>query len=117
MGINDRYVWITADGRRIPIKEMEDLHLINTINFLHRTGILLQLKYITSLYDLCSFLQGEMAIYEVERQIWKVEAETLEDFLIDNVPQYQYLISEAKRRKLIYKSTEEYENGFDRRVK
>ena len=29
-------VWISADGRKIPIPEMEDTHLMNTIGMLHR---------------------------------------------------------------------------------
>ena len=49
-----QYVWKTKDGTEIPIQQMSDKHLMNTINMLERNQHLSELaaEYSSYLWDL-----------------------------------------------------------------
>jgi hypothetical protein len=49
-----QYFWKTKDGTEIPVQEMSDQHLINTINMLERNQHLSELaaEYSSYLWDL-----------------------------------------------------------------
>lgn len=80
-------IWITRDKRQIPIAQMDDSHLLNTIRFLERNCVNhAELPYPTT--------NGEMAQYYAE--IEYAEALGRPAF----PAQYERMLAEAERRGL-----------------
>ena len=94
-------VWMTAEGIKIPIKKMLNSHLVNTINYLRRTGAIAQIEGISSAYSAANcFSEDSMASYFADHDIMLMEQETLDDFLLRKVPQYCSLLAESEKRNL-----------------
>lgn len=93
-------IWQTRDGQRIRVKDMSDEHLINTIRMLHSNGAKMKRAHIAAAYSVASGLQGEMAQFYADRDIDRMEATTLEEFLSQSVPTYDALMEEIEKRKL-----------------
>ena len=91
--------WKTHSGQIIPIKEMSDTHLINTISFLKRNCENYRYQIIAEGENALGFLQGEMAIDSIERDINSLLSMADDEFLQEYTP-YKALVREAKKRKL-----------------
>ena len=92
--------WITKDKRAIPIKEMTDSHLINTLNYLARTAPkAMEEELFMAFSAAASFDSDSMAAYYADREIASMGEETVEDFL-NKQPIWRALEREALRRKL-----------------
>ena len=93
-------VWTTKEGVEIPIKNMKDSHLINTILMLERQGDKMKEEYILNAIIAESFFQGEMAVDSCVQEQRRLEAMTLDEFLEEVSVHYPYLVKEAARRKI-----------------
>lgn len=92
--------WTTKDKRSIPIKEMSNAHLANTIAFLVRCApTAMEANLYAAFSAAASFDSDSMASYYADAEIHTLEHESVEDYL-GQQPMYRALIREAKRRKL-----------------
>lgn len=81
--------WITKEGKKIPYKKIEDMHLMNILNYIKRLAEYgLDVEY------------GYMG-WDTEDMFYGVETEYGDDVLerLD----YYSLLEEAKRRGIVYK--------------
>ena len=93
--------WVTRDGQRVPVSDMTDAHLVNTIRYLRRSANASITDEIQSGYSLLGTLQGEMAIDCVERDLQFLEETADADaYLEDNCPTWPALLVEAEKRGL-----------------
>lgn len=86
-------IWTTKDGREIPIKDMEDSHLLSTIKMLDRA-------HLARIWECCraqSFFQGDMAIFSMEQE----ESRMANLGPSYNWPIYADLVEEAEDRGLM----------------
>jgi hypothetical protein len=91
-------IWICKDGHRVRIRDMENSHLINTIRMLRRKATKVCNAELQAAYSISCMLQGEMASWECERAIDRMESDPSgEQFL---PPIYDDLCDEADRRGL-----------------
>ena len=92
--------WTTKDGRKIPIKEMSDRHLSNTIAFLRRNAGQNILREMTVLNLGLATTNGEMAQDGIERELAALESCGDDEYLSEACPQFDALIEEAEKRGL-----------------
>lgn len=89
-------LWTTKDGRRIRICDMNDNHLSNTIAMLEHLRPALECEFINEAESMLCCLQGEMAIYSVEREVDRVISHGL--FPREIHPLYPNLLLDQERR-------------------
>ena len=92
-------VWVTRDGRRIKVKDMEDAHLVDTVRMLRRWA-----KFKVELQVL-QFLRlpeptGDMALMAYDRELDALLERTPDDLLKQTVRTWPALLRELRRRKL-----------------
>lgn len=93
-----RKVWTTKAGQKIPIYQMTDSHLVNTIKMLERVAKQSRDEALSSAYAVSCMIQGEMASMSIDSDIrWMEEDHDGEDFLH---PLYDDLVLDAERREL-----------------
>lgn len=93
-------IWVTKEGERIPVKKMDDRHLLNTIRFLRRNALMLHAQQIKDAYEFSNTIFSEEAFDCHERYIRILESMTEEEFLEDICITYNALVAEAKKRRL-----------------
>jgi hypothetical protein len=91
--MSNRKLWKTKYGRSIPIREMTDEHLANTIRFLARAHA----RYVSSAVstDVASLFNGEMAQMYAEQEQQAAFESTPKDLF----PIYEDLMLEHTCRK------------------
>jgi len=109
--------WVTREGEEIPVVDMEDSHLYNTVRFLRRkvaeriASAEIEMKEVN---DVLAWgppaFQGEMAQYHAEgeyytlfERLWTLEwlCGTEPDALLsEQIPTWNALVREADRRGL-----------------
>lgn len=92
-------VWTTKAGQVIPIRDMGDAHLANTLRLLHRCA-----KRRVERFTLSpNTFGGEMAsesFFDAQQRALEEPEEAEESVLSSQVPQYAALVAEASRRGL-----------------
>lgn len=89
--------WQTKNGNVVWVKDMDDGHLICTINFLRRNMSESKEKNLMGLYGACP--SGDGACDAVDREInfWE---RAVEDILLDGCTAYPRMCDEANKRDL-----------------
>lgn len=100
-------VWTTAEGLRIPIREMGDRHLVNAIAYLDRTLPELREKAEQAAWDCASMARGEMASYYADSDLDRVTSMSDREFAEAQWPMLPALEAEAERRGLDFTSVGE----------
>lgn len=91
-------MWTMADGTQIKIKDMTDSHLRNAIAMLERNCWAIRMAYYGDVLNATNSLQGEMALYEVDRESDTVAGMSDEEFLWE-MTEYGDLVEELESRK------------------
>jgi hypothetical protein len=94
-------IWITREGEPVPIKLLEDDHLVNIIKGLRRNVAQYRESIIHSGYQILGGVQGEMAVLSIESDLMQLESISDDEFLAEYMPCYKNLVKEAKERKLV----------------
>lgn len=94
--------WTTKDKRSIPIKEMGDSHLVNSIAFYRtRAPAMQENEAFSAMGAAASFDSDSMASYYADGMADDLMHEPTEDWL-ERQPLWRALTREAKRRKLTF---------------
>lgn len=106
--------WITKDGREIPIKKLEDSHLISIIKMLRRKAEQVKLYLeLTEIQKLSPFLIDsdfeEIIIQEIMDKYDKLDVDHI---ITIGYPLYGKLLKELKRRKLVINEFEPMWEGL-----
>lgn len=110
-GFPSHLIWTAKDGRRIPIPQMEDSHLVNTINYLqrrvdqHRRALALSFIMKATAHSMMFdhiLNSDEVAINsQVQKQLNTIENLPQHELADKIFPQYKHLYQEAYKRKLV----------------
>jgi len=91
--------WKQKDGTKIRICDMSDLHLINTIDLLHRYAKAYKDCRLKSLHELELMFHSELALEDIENEIeFILDTEDKEYIPADGM--YETLVLELERRDL-----------------
>ena len=91
-------VWVTREGRVIPIRAMTDRHLYHTIRLLER---LARVTWRTPMPR--GFLQGDVANFLLEQEQIRLSEMDLAEIAQEIHPRYVDLVEEATRRGVDWK--------------
>lgn len=91
--------WTTKDGTKIRICDMSDGHLNSTIELLERHRDSVSKNYERDLMAASLFLQGEMALMDIDRAIDDFEENGVPDVAVH--PLYSALCDEMERRQAL----------------
>ena len=98
-GVCRRKVWRTKDGIEVKIREMTDMHLLNTIRLLRRTRGPMKDRLAASM-DGYSFGHDTMAAFYTEQEAMRLYEMDEDEFISETCAQFDELLAEAGRRKL-----------------
>ena len=101
--------WTTKDRQKIPVTQMTDEHLANSIALLRKMAKLSVKDELKAAIWATEFLQGEQAVYQAEQscvQLYGILNDEDEYHDIDSVaeemfPKFKMLIEEFERRELV----------------
>ena len=91
--------WRMRDGTTIPVRKMEDSHLVNTIAYLRRNQERLRLRYVMQMGAYAENAPDGAAL-AVEQAIDEITEAEPEEVLESCVAAFPALRAEAKRRRL-----------------
>lgn len=92
--------WVTKDGERIPVREMNDSHLVNTIQYLRRIA---QIQLIESTLAIGQYLSDDppdgawLAVIAAEHDLNDMNAD---EFALEAYPTFAAMLKEAEQRGL-----------------
>lgn len=92
-------IWTTRDGQKIPISQMTDTHLVNSIKLLERTAEAKWYEDVNAGYSALALIQGEMAEMEIESCLRHAEEEGSDVYLPEI---YDDMVDEMRKRKIGY---------------
>jgi hypothetical protein len=90
--------WTCRDGRVVPIAEMGDSHLVNTIRYLERNRETIVFREVLRMGRMCSTFSGDGAMDAADMALDELLDEEYEDALSMCVPEYPALVAERDRR-------------------
>lgn len=93
--------WLTKDKRLIPVVDMIDAHLSNTVRMLRRQGLMMKMKAEISLLNGYDVVRGDMATDALEGEYQALQEMELDDFIKGRVPCFKLMLTEVARRKLV----------------
>ena len=97
----DKGIWVTKDGRKIKIADMDNNHLVNSINMLKRSAHMMRLNHEALGYSMLGFVNGEMAQYAIESELFHESQMNNEEWL-ESYTSYGEMIKEVIRRNIGY---------------
>lgn len=92
--------WVTKDGERIPVREMSDSHLVNTIQYLRRNA---QIQLMESTLAIGQYLSDDppdgawLAATAAEHDLNGMDAD---EFALEAYPTFAAMLKEAEQRGL-----------------
>ena len=89
-------IWITREGEEIPVSEMGDRHLVNSIRLMWRAASK-KIGCLVGFYTMCPEPHGEAAQDVFDSVVETVLNLTQEDIL-DSFPSWSHLVAECERR-------------------
>lgn len=92
--------WKQADGKVILIDDMDDSHLINSLNMLERAAPRYKEKLLHDGYQALAIVQGEQAEYDIEQDISRLEDMDAKEVLSEIMPVYENMLDLVRVRKL-----------------
>lgn len=91
-------MWVTREGARIKVSDMDTSHLRNTVAMLRRKAEADRAAEIDAGYRCLPMLRGEMATYYCEQDIARLEDEDADDWLLRQVPCFEKMLEELGKR-------------------
>jgi hypothetical protein len=91
-------MWTTREGEKILVKDMTDLHIINTLRMLERMADRWRMNALADAYFFLGQVHGEMAELALERELEDIEENGIDPNKI--TPVYDTLVDEAIKRGL-----------------
>lgn len=101
---SDKRHWVTADGRRLRVSEMEVPHLVNTVRLLRRHSRNAQLARLASLSHAAMMFQGDGALDAINAEFMSEISETDDEFLSRAVRPYDAMLRRLARLKIDVKT-------------
>lgn len=95
-----RTTWVTREGQCIHVKMMTDTHIINTIRFLRKWASAARPKLAMEVDRFASITGGEMAAIAASEEAERLYSMDDDDFIEMQIPTWEKLLAEAKKRKL-----------------
>lgn len=93
-------IWVTRDGQRIPVKDMTDSHLINTIRLLRGNALPFKIGELKPLSHYIANDPPDGAYDAAMMEIDQLVEMDDDEYLSARIPTFDAMLAEAKRRKL-----------------
>lgn len=107
--MDEKTIWTTKNGRKLPICELETDHLINIVKMLARQAEGIRQKESSALWSTHIDLQGEMALDHLYQELayWdgdlddEIQSSPVWD-LLESLPWWDALEKECQKRHILY---------------
>ena len=97
----EKGIWVTKDGREIKIGDMDNDHLINSINMLKRSAHQMRLNHEVLGYSMLGIVNGDMAQYAIENELF-YEGQMSDEEWLECYTLYGKLMEEVRKRNIAY---------------
>jgi len=85
-------VWVTREGQRIPVKDMTDVHLVNTIRYLRRQK---RNQMMEAALRMAEFSEPPEGFWDD----WADDSD-VDDYLLRSCPTFETMLAEVRKRGL-----------------